>query len=106
MKVSVDGVDLFELTDIQKKVIANDIQDEIFDADMKRRLQWILTHKYDQCFLRLKQEWDVKLQQNGVKMIPMDPDAYAALVFAQPNYQNRSARDAASATRLVNPPAQ
>lgn len=95
MKVTVDGVDLFTLTDMQKQVIKNDIHADIFDADMKRRLHYILTHKYERCFARLKQEWDLKLAQNGVDMIPTNPDAYAQLVFSQPNYQDRKARDAA-----------
>ncbi len=93
MKVTVDGVDLFTLTALQKQVIKNDINEDIFDADMKRRLQYILTHKYERCFSRLKQEWDVKLAENGVAMIPTNPDAYAQLVFAQPNYKDRKARD-------------
>lgn len=94
MKISVDGVDLFELTEIQKSVIKNDIDTSIFDEDMKRRIQYILAHKYECCFKRLKQEWDSKLVDNGVAMIPTDPDAYAQLVFSQPNYKDRAARDA------------
>jgi hypothetical protein len=49
-------------------------------------------HKYEQCFKDLKAEWDSKLALNGVAMIPTDPDAYAELVFAQPNYRDRAAR--------------
>lgn len=92
MKVIVDGVDLFELSDIQKKVIQNDVHSDVFDADMKRRLKWILTHKYDECFKKFKAEWDLKLAANGVSMIPTNPDAYAQLVFSQPNYKDRKAR--------------
>jgi hypothetical protein len=92
MKISVDGVQLFELSEVQKQVIKNNVDSEIFDADMKRRLQWVLTHKYDECFKELKAEWDEKLASNGVKMIPTDKDEYAKLVFSQPNYKDRSAR--------------
>lgn len=94
MKISVDNVELFTLSDIQKQVIRNDIADDIFEEDMKRRIQYILMHKYERCFARLKEEWDSKLAANGVSMIPTDPDAYAQLVFSQPNYKNRSQRDA------------
>ena len=94
MKVSVDNVDFFTLTDIQKKVIENDIPSEILDDDLKRRLKYIIMHKYEECFKRLKQEWDSKLAANGIASIPTNPDAYAQLVFAQPNYKNRSQRDA------------
>ena len=93
MKISVDDVELYTLTTVQKNVIKNDINADIFDADMKRRLEYILTHKYERCFARLKAEWDVKLVTNGVTSVPTDRDAYAALVFAQPNYKDRKARD-------------
>lgn len=96
MKISVDGQDLFELTETQCKVIQNDVHRQIFEDDMKRRLQWILTHKYEQCFKALKKEWDPKLKAAGVAMIPLDEDAYAQLVFAQTSYKDRSAREAAS----------
>lgn len=93
MKISVNDQELFTLTETQKKVIQNDIPIEIFDEDMKRRLQYILMHKYERCFERLKAEWDIKLAANGISMIPTNPDAYAELVFAQSNYKNRSQRE-------------
>ncbi len=92
MKIQVDGQDLYELSEVQKQVIKNDIHDDIFDEDMKRRLQWVLMHKYEQCFKKLKDEWDVKLQKR-VASVPTDPDAYAKLVFSQPDYKDRSARE-------------
>ena len=94
MKISVNDQELFSLTEIQKQVMCNDITQETLDDDMKRRLQYILMHKYENCFKRLKQEWDVKLIENGVTMVPTDADAYAALVFDQPNYKSRSVREA------------
>ena len=93
MRVSVDGKDLFELSDIQKKVIMNDIHENIFDEDMKRRLQYILMHKYEQCFRRLKEEWEPRLAASGAKSIPCDCDEFAKLVFSHPEYKNRSQRE-------------
>lgn len=93
MKISVDNKELFTLSETQKKVICNDICADQLDADLCRRLEWVLMHKYEQCFKRLKSEWDEKLKLNGVQMIPSDNDAYAELVFAQPNYKDRLARD-------------
>jgi len=60
---------------------------------MKRRLEYILMHKYEQCFKRLKEEWDTKLLANGVQSVPTDPQAYAQLVFEQPNYKDRKDRE-------------
>jgi len=93
MKISVNDQELFTLSDTQKQVIMNDIHAEIFEEDMKRRLQWVLTHKYEQCFKRFKEEWDPKLTANGVAMIPTNEAEYAKMVFAQPNYKNKAERN-------------
>lgn len=93
MKISLDGKDLFTLTEMQKKVMQNDICMEDFQADIERRLRWVLTHKYEQCFIRLKAEWDKKLVTNGVTSVPTHADEYAKLVFSQPNYKNRSEKE-------------
>jgi hypothetical protein len=93
MKISVDGVQLFELSDTQKKVIADEISTAIIDADLKRRLQWILMHKYDMCFKNLKNEWEPKLAARGLKSIPTNRDEFAQLVFSQTDYKDRMARD-------------
>ena len=94
MKISVNDVELFSLTETQKKVLKNEIPSEIFEEDMKRRLEWVLSHKYEQCFKKFKSEWDAKLEAAGVESIPTNKDAYAELVFAQPTYKDRSAREA------------
>ena len=93
MKISVDDQEFFTLSETQKKVIMNDINSTLFDEDMKRRLKYILCHKYEQCLKRLKEEWESKLKANGVKYIPLDEDEFAQLVFSQPNYKDRETRD-------------
>jgi hypothetical protein len=94
MKISVDDEELFILSDIKKKVIMNDIHADVFEEDMKRRLQYILMHKYEQCYERLKLEWEPKLRQLGINSIPLDPDNFAQVVFSQASYKDRKARDA------------
>jgi len=103
MKISVDDKEVFTLSEAQKKVIQNDINCEIFEEDMKRRLQWILNHKYEECFKRLKNEWEPKLAASGIKALPCDPNEFAELVFCQSEYKNRSQRDAASRAVISNP---
>lgn len=93
MKISMNDKELFNLNEIQKKVIKHDIHEDMFEEDMRRRLHYILMHKYEQCFKRLKEEWDEKLRLNGISLVPTDPDAYAQLVFSQPNYKDRKARE-------------
>ena len=92
MKISVNDKELYSLNDTKKKVIQNQIREELFEQDMKRRLQWVLMHKYHQCFSDLKKEWDPKLAAAGIDMIPTDPDKYAELVFSQPTYKGGSQR--------------
>lgn len=101
MKIQVNNIDLFELNETQKKVLCNDISSDIFDADMKRRLEYILMHKYERCFDRLKKEWEPKLAANGLKAIPTDRDEFAQLVFAQPNYKCRKTRDAQAKAKAL-----
>ena len=92
MKISVDDKELFTLSDVQKRVIQNDISSEIFEEDMCNRLKYILMHKYEQCYKRLKNEWEPKLAASGARSIPTNPDEFAEMVFAHPEYKNRSAR--------------
>ena len=94
MKISINDKECFTLLETQKKVIQNDIPSEIFEEDMARRLKWVLVdEKYQKCFERLKKEWEPKLAASGAKSIPTDKDEFAEMVFAHPDYKDRSARD-------------
>lgn len=93
MKISVNDIELFTLSEIQKNVIKNDVSSVVFDDDMKQRLVWVLSHKYNQCFKRLKAEWDPKLEARGIESIPTNKDAYAELVFSQDDYKDKATRD-------------
>jgi len=91
MKVQVDGKDIYELSETQKKVIQNDIPLEIFEDDMKRRLHWVLNHKFERCYDRLKKEWEPKLASR-MESLPTSAEAFCNLVFSQPDYKSRSQR--------------
>jgi len=93
MKISVNDTELFTLNETQKNVIKNDIHADVFDDDMKRRLNWILMHKYDRCFERLKKQWEPILAKR-YESVPTDRDQFAQLVFDQPDYKDRQTRDA------------
>lgn len=97
MKISVDDIELFTISETHLDVIANDIPTQELEDDLKRRLQWIIDQKYNGCFGRLKKEWDPKLIARGMTSLPVDKDEYAQLVFSQEDYMNRSERDAAAA---------
>lgn len=92
MKISVNDQELFTLSETQKLVIQNDIPSEMFEEDMKRRLHYILNHKYERCLERLKHEWMPKLKDR-VQNIPTNDEAFAQLVFSQHDYLSRSHRE-------------
>ena len=93
MKISLDQKEIFSLSEVQKKVMQDDILSDIFEEDIKRRLEYILTHKYEHCFKKMKDEWEPKLKQRGLKSIPLDNEEFAELVFSQSDYKNRKQRE-------------
>ena len=94
MKIKVDEQELLTINETQKKIICHEIPEEIFDEDMKRRIKWVLAEKYKDCFQKLQDEWIPKLKQRGVGSIPLEDDKFAELIFSQPDYKNRSQKDA------------
>jgi hypothetical protein len=95
MKVQVNGLEIFELAEWEKDVIKNDINEDDFDADMKRRLQWVLKHKAEKCYARLEKEWLEKLRNDpSVTSIPKSKAEFVALVKSRKDYKDRKKRDA------------
>lgn len=92
MKVFLDNKEILNISDTMFKVIGNDIAEDVA-GDIERRLAWVITHKYEQCFSRLKAEWDPKLSTRNIEMIPTNKEKYAELVFSQPDYKNRFERE-------------
>lgn len=93
MRIQVEGKTVYELNDTKKKVIQNDIQEELFEKDMERRVKHIIEHKYEQCMERLRKEWTPKLSQRFTTL-PTNNDALAELIFGQEDYKSRSQREA------------
>lgn len=88
MQIKVNGKQVLELSEIQKKIIKHDIDEDEFDADMERRVAWILNHKLERCYDRLKREWEPKLIAAGATSLPVSQEAFAQLVFAHPEYKS------------------
>ena len=93
MKIKIDDVVVLELTETQEKVIKAYILDEEFQGDMIRRVNEAIQGKYLNCFKRLKDEWDPKLETIGISAVPTNKDEYAKLIFSQPEYKTRSERE-------------
>ena len=93
MKILLDSENVFELSETQKKVLCYDIIEENLADEIKRRLEWVVMEKYSGCFKRLKAEWDPRLVERGIEMIPTNKDRYAELVFSQKDYVCRKKRE-------------
>lgn len=93
MKYERNGTTVVELNDVKQKVIQNDIHEDKFEADMDRRVRYVIQHKYERCFERLKKEWEPKLKSKGIEAIPLDNDAFAELVFSQDDFKPRKQKE-------------
>jgi hypothetical protein len=100
MKVSVNDIEIFTINETQLNVLKNYIPSNILEEDLGRRLFWVLNHLYEQSFIQFKKEWEPILVDRGVQLIPTDKDAFANLVFEQPDYKDRATRDAESAQTI------
>ena len=94
MKVYIDDKEIFEITPTDLDLFSDEIVTCDVQADIERRLQWVISHKCEQLYKRFKEEWTTKLASEGVTSVPLAKDAFVALVKASPNYKNRSTRDA------------
>ncbi len=99
MKISVDDQELFTISDFQKKVICNDIRESEFDEDMKRRLSYIISHKFEGCLNRLRKEWEPVLASR-YDSLPTNQEAFSNLVFSQEDYKCRETRYAEEMAEL------
>ena len=92
MKISTNDEELITLSKEQLKVIKNDIPRDILEDELKRRLAYIVSHKYERCLERLKTEWIPRLKKKGVESIPVCDKAFINLVMSQEDYKDRQDR--------------
>jgi hypothetical protein len=81
MKISINNEQILELTETQKKVIMNDISEDIFESDMKRRLHWCVEHPSNRFVERNKKSAIEFLKSKGEKFYSSDNKEFADLVF-------------------------
>ena len=92
MKIQIDGKIVYELDEMKKKVIQNDISSEIFTKDMERRGRHMGEHLYQQSLKKLKNEWIPKLCER-VESLPTNDEKLCEIIFSQKDYKSRFQRD-------------
>jgi len=81
MKISLNDEELFTLSEIQKKVIQDEIPLDIFEDDMKRRIQYIIDQPCKRFINQNSQSAREFLKSKNVSSVPSDKMEFAALVF-------------------------
>jgi len=93
MKFYLENKLIFELNGTKQRVLKHDIFEQGFEEELMRMIEWVITHNYEQTFKKLKDQWQPKLKELGVEMIPTDDDRLAELIFKHPEYKSRSQRE-------------
>jgi len=86
------------LTDLQQKILSNDLYNDTDNAGLDTWIQEAVNGKINNCWKRFQQEWTTKLMDDSsfTDAIPSNQADFVALVTARSDYKNRKARDDAS----------
>ena len=83
------------LTDLQQKILSNDLYNDTDNAGIDTWIQGDIDGKINNCWKRMRQEWTQKLMDDDsfTDSIPSNQADFVALVTARSDYKNRKARD-------------
>jgi len=83
------------LTDLQQKILSNDLYNDTDNAGLDDWIQTAVNGKINNCWKRFQQEWTQRLMDDDsfTDPIPSNQADFVALVTARSDYKNRKARD-------------
>jgi hypothetical protein len=86
------------LTDLQQKILSNDLYNDTDNAGIDEWIQGAIDGKLNNCWKRMQTEWTTKLMNDDsfTDPIPSNQADFVALVTARSDYQTRKQRDDAS----------
>ena len=93
-----DHTKTITLTDLQQKILSNDLYNDTDNAGIDDWIQGAIDGKINNCWKRFQQEWTTRLMNDSsfTDPIPSNQADFVALVTARSDYQNRKQRDDAS----------
>jgi hypothetical protein len=92
MQVKLDDEVLYEIDDHMLKLLAHDLLDPI--AEIKRRLEWVIKHKCEQCEKRIEEEVITELINDpSYEWIPKDKKKLVEMFMKRADYKNRAQRE-------------
>ena len=83
------------LTDLQQKILSNDLYNDTDNAGLDTWIQDAVDGKINSCWKRMQSEWTTKLMEDDsfTDAIPSNQADFVALVIARSDYKNRKERD-------------
>ena len=86
------------LTDLQQKILSNDLYNDTDNAGLDKWIQDAVDGKISNCWKRFQTEWTTKLMNDSdfTDSIPSNQADFVALVIARSDYKNRKAQDDAN----------
>lgn len=87
MQFKVDDEVVYELTEDQIKILYSNISEDVFVADMKRRVRWVIENKLKNVTKELNAKWREKLATDN-QMLPSSEEELAKMIIAHPEYED------------------
>ena len=83
------------LTDLQQKILSNDLYNDTDNAGIDAWIQQSVDGKIHNCWKRMQNEWTTKLMndESFTDPIPSNQADFVTLVTARSDYQTRKERD-------------
>ncbi len=83
------------LTDLQQKILANDLYTAADNSGLDLWIDNAVTGKINNCWKRMQQEWTTKLinDESFTDSIPSNQADFVALITARDDYKTRKERD-------------
>jgi hypothetical protein len=83
------------LTDLQQKILANDLYTAADNSGLDAWIEGAVTGKINNCWKRMQSEWTTKLMndESFTDSIPSNQADFVALVTARSDYKTRKQRD-------------
>jgi len=90
-----DHTKTITLTDVQQKILSNDLYNDTDNAGIDTWLQEAMDGKVNNCWKRFRNEWTQKLMDDPSynDPIPSNQTDFVNLVTARADYKNRKQRD-------------
>ena len=83
------------LTDLQQKILSNDLYNDTDNAGLDAWIQAAVDGKINNAWKRMQNEWTTKLMNDSsfTDAIPSNQADFVALVTTRSDYKNRKARE-------------